>query len=552
MKAAIISQGRSFRGITSYMLNPKRGGDGAERADWSLALNCGTDNAATAAKVMAFTATHAEDIKAAARAEGHKIGTRRSNAPRPVLHLVMSWEEGETPTAAHQQQAARDMLKAMGLENAQALAVAHTDTKNPHVHIAVNLVRPDLGTMWDTHDNAKKMQAWALVYEKNNGGVVTPAREANSERRKAGEKVEGPRRLNRAEYEQMQASARQSWAQRKAARDEAFSRQADERGQLRAQHGEEWKAAKAEAAAHRRAHDQLFRAALKAAKDADKAANKPLWRDLFRRHRAEAMGAAGNVDAAQVRARGAAQITANARRLARVSERFERSFIARKVLKPLGFDVSADRPRALLAAAMKREAEARQVVAEVAKERAALTVAQEAERRALAASLSAATLAKVKAAVASVNPVDFAAMIERQAEERRRQIEAHNAERAALGMKPYQPRRKEAESMDRQGIEKNADRARQAFAANTKPQAPQQAAPRVQGAQPTLTPPGQTTGTTPAAPTRSAEDMRAALQAGVKAADAKAAEKANSPEAKQAVKDAFAKAQQKRKDGPSL
>jgi hypothetical protein len=538
-------RGHSFKKLAAYLLSPKDEGD---RALWSDVLNLGTDNPHMAARVMAATAMNAEAIKA--RAGVSKAG--RKSQSGAVYHVVMSWAEDETPTPEHQREAARSMLAAVGLESAQALIVAHADNGKPHIHIVANLIDPNTGKQYSLSNDQRHMSDWALAYERENGGVRVQQRAENAERRALGEKTKDTASLSRPEYERMQASARQSWAQRRAARNEAFTRQGQARTDQRDQHKAEWAAAKAEAASHRRAHDALFRAALKAAKDADKLANKPQWRALFQRHRVEGLTAAGMVDHAQARLNGQRQITENARRLLRLSERFERSFIARKVLKPLGLDVSADRQRAGLVDAQRREAEARQAVAQATMARTALTAAQEAERKALAASLSEATLAKVKAAVTAVNPVDFGAMIQRQDEERRRLIEAQNAERAALGMKPYQPRRKEADTMESQ-ITKNADKARDAFkAAAPSAVEPSTRAPlRPQGAASVPAPSGQSNSLSPGA-VSGVDAMRAEMEARAIRAEAKAEAKAKSPEGQQAAKDAFEKARQKRKDGPSL
>ncbi len=522
-------RGHSFKALAAYMLNPKD--NATERVVWHAIENVGTDNAHMAARVMAATAKNADAIKA-------KAGTGRAGRKSEhgaVLHLVMSWPEDQEPTPEHQHEAARDLLKALGMESAQAVLAAHDDNGKPHVHLMVNLIDPATGKQFSLSNDQRRMSDWALAYEQANGGVRCQQRADNADRRAKGEPTKDATSLSRPEWEQMQASARQSWQARREKREAAFSAQAQARADLRAQHSAEWKAAKAEAAAHKRAHDELFRAALNVAKAADKATNKPVWRDVFRRHRAETISAVDALSHAEARLRGQAQITGRARAFLKVAERFERSVIARKVLKPLGFDVSADRQRAIYADAKKREAEARAGVTSAAAIRAALPAKQEAERKALAGQLSAATLAKVRAAVQAVNPVDFTAMIERQDAERARLIEAQNTEREALGMKPYQPWRKEADQM-----ETKQRPPREAF----KAAAPQTGEGwKADNARRQFDAPGLTKGTTPAAPV----DPRKAMQAQADAAKAKAA----SPEGKKAAEQF--KAASKRKDqGPSL
>lgn len=562
-----ISRGRSFKGLTAYMSGGK---DGTERAVWTLALNCGTDDIQTAAKVMAFTAEHAEQIKDAARAEGHQIGKGGAKKHGPVLHLAISWNEGDTPTPEQQQHAARDLLKALGLEQAQAVAVAHDDTRNAHLHIAVNLIRPDLGTQWKMDDDLRVMSAWADRYAREHGFSVAPGRADNAAKRAAGEKVTKQGRLSRAEYDAMGAAAAEDLAAKravspapKAERDNLFTQQADERAALRRQQTDEAKA-------HKAAYSRMFRAALSSAKARDKIANKPVWRETFQRQKAETAKAAPALWTAQQRHAQAQEITRKARRLLAVSERFERSFMASKVLKPLGFKISSEGPRATLKDAQQREGEARAAIEVARTVRTIMEARHEAERKALQSRLSDATFTSVKAALSAVDARDFTAMIDRQNEERRRQIEAHNTQRAALGMKPYEPRSKEAPTMDHQPIDKNRDLARRGFAAAQQPQQPKPEAPAAQTAYMAPAPTGYKPGRNPGAPNRqpeavqppkpaaeqrtsfSAADMRASFQQDA----VKATEKAASPEAqsdRQRRADAIAKAKANKKGhGPDM
>lgn len=546
-------RGHSFKKLAAYLLTPKDAGD---RALWYDVENVGTDNPHMAARVMAATAMNADAIKARA---GVGRGGRKSEAGA-VYHVVMSWAADETPTKEHQQGAARDMLKAIGLERAQALIVAHDDNGKPHLHIVANLIDPETGKQFSLSNDQRKMSDWALAYEKANGGIRVQGRADNAERRARGENTKDTASLSRPEYEKMAASARETWAAQRATRDAAFNRQTQERAALRGQHDAEWKAAKAEVKAHREAHDRLFRAALASAKAADKIKNKPVWREVFAEQKAATAAGSYVVTAAEARAKGAAQITRNARRLVAVAERFERSIIARKVLKPLGFNVSADGARATLQDAIRREAEAKAGAIRAKADFAALPGRHEADRKAIAAAQSAATMARVKEAMRAVNPVDFAAMIERHKEEMRRQIEAQNAERAALGMKPYQPRSKEAPTVEH-WTEKSGQ-TRKAFDNARAPKAPTQEPPKVQDARPSLDAPGLKKGTTPAAPQRRPEPEKAAapapektparsldeMKAQAREQFTKANEKANSPEAQEARRKAAEQAKKRGKD----
>lgn len=68
------------------------------------------------------------------------------DAPRsanPINHYILSWREGEYPTAAQVEQAVEILLAELGLDEHQALYALHQDTDNMHLHVAVNRVHPD-------------------------------------------------------------------------------------------------------------------------------------------------------------------------------------------------------------------------------------------------------------------------------------------------------------------------------------------------------------------------------------------------------------------------
>ncbi len=61
----------------------------------------------------------------------------------PVTHYVFSWPEGEQPTSKQVDELVAFFLREMGLEGHQAIYGLHNDTRNYHVHIALNRVHPE-------------------------------------------------------------------------------------------------------------------------------------------------------------------------------------------------------------------------------------------------------------------------------------------------------------------------------------------------------------------------------------------------------------------------
>ncbi|KPX37852.1 TraI/MobA(P) family conjugative relaxase [Pseudomonas savastanoi] len=68
---------------------------------------------------------------------------RSKRTKDPVMHLVLSWSEGEWPTDDQAFDAGNFALAAIGLEGHEYLSAVHRDTNNAHLHIMVNKVHPD-------------------------------------------------------------------------------------------------------------------------------------------------------------------------------------------------------------------------------------------------------------------------------------------------------------------------------------------------------------------------------------------------------------------------
>ncbi len=75
-------------------------------------------------------------------AEAGRVRNRFTS--NPFYHYVLSWREGEHPTPEQCQQAAAHTLKALGLQENQAVWGLHTDRDHHwHTHILANRVHPD-------------------------------------------------------------------------------------------------------------------------------------------------------------------------------------------------------------------------------------------------------------------------------------------------------------------------------------------------------------------------------------------------------------------------
>lgn len=192
MTPVVTKLGRSFKGAFAYYLHDKRGPDGegitSERVAWTETINLSSADVRDAARIMAGTAIASATLKKAAgvKASGRKL-------ERPVYAYSLSWHPDERPTREEQMEAARATLALQGLEEHQAVILAHSDTHHAHVHIVVNRVHPTTGVA-AKHSNTKlALSRWAQAYEKGRGRIFCQERVRNNARRDKQEITRDPR-----------------------------------------------------------------------------------------------------------------------------------------------------------------------------------------------------------------------------------------------------------------------------------------------------------------------------------------------------------------------
>ena len=141
-----VTRGASFGGLAAYLTGR------AERVAWTEPRYLlGTDPKEIA-----------REMEAAAGQSGR--------VEKPVYHLSISFDEADRPSREQMRAAVEEVLKDVGLEEHQALLVAHGDAAHPHVHVMVNRVHPETGKAAPmSHDYAKVErslrrleQAWGM------------------------------------------------------------------------------------------------------------------------------------------------------------------------------------------------------------------------------------------------------------------------------------------------------------------------------------------------------------------------------------------------------
>ena len=85
-------------------------------------------------------------------------GASASRTNKPVYHLSVRWDKHDGATRAQMEETAQRLLGKLKLQEHQALCVRHTDAEHPHIHVIVNRVHPDHGTMGP---DGKKIYVWS-------------------------------------------------------------------------------------------------------------------------------------------------------------------------------------------------------------------------------------------------------------------------------------------------------------------------------------------------------------------------------------------------------
>lgn len=143
---------RNVSDTLAYVLNPKDGGRvGSIFVSDAMGL---TDTSDTVMIKDVFQAISS-------------INLRTMN---PIRHFVLSWRKEEGSTPAERMEAARYFAEKIGASNCPFVAVQHTDTEHPHVHIVISridiltgrMVR--LGNGWDVRESHRIASQINQVY----------------------------------------------------------------------------------------------------------------------------------------------------------------------------------------------------------------------------------------------------------------------------------------------------------------------------------------------------------------------------------------------------
>lgn len=291
-----IGRGKSFKGLAAYLLHdPRQEGEQArtstERVGWVQSYNLDGAGGDSAWRLMAATALSANALKQAA---GIKIGPTPSST---AFHFSINFNPADRPSEEIERRAVEGALKAIGLDEYQALAVRHTDHERSHVHVMVNLIHPESGMSAASKqqggapsplsNSQRKLSSWAAKFEREHRLEITEGRLANANKRAQGEQVDA-RRKPRPVYDRDKKEGQDERLQWLKDRQQANAAALTAEGrQMTDRHRLEWESLKAAYDAEKRAMRQEKDRTVPRAIERIKEDAKPLWQALFMRHRSE-------------------------------------------------------------------------------------------------------------------------------------------------------------------------------------------------------------------------------------------------------------------------
>lgn len=291
-----IGQGKSFRGLAAYLLHdPRQEGEQArastERVGWVQSYNLDGAGGDSAWRLMAATALSANDLKAAA---GIKKGKAAVNT---AFHFSINFNPADRPSEEIERAAVEGALKAIGLDEYQALAVRHTDHERSHVHVMVNLIHPMTGVSAASKqeggapsplsNSQRKLSSWAAKFEREHALEITQGRLLNANKRAQGEQVDA-RRKPRPVYERDKEEGQDARLQWLKDRQEANAAALTAEGrQMSDRHKLEWESLKSAYEAEKRAMRQEKDRTVPHTIERIKEDHKTVWASLFMRHRSE-------------------------------------------------------------------------------------------------------------------------------------------------------------------------------------------------------------------------------------------------------------------------
>src|SRR5699024_11998978 len=92
-----------------------------------------------------------------------------TTAETPVYPVSLSYSPEDTPSKDMMLDDGHQVLQALGLDDHQAIFVAHQDTDHKHLHMMINRVHPEQGRAWNAFGDHYKLRGIAKELEQQRG-----------------------------------------------------------------------------------------------------------------------------------------------------------------------------------------------------------------------------------------------------------------------------------------------------------------------------------------------------------------------------------------------
>ncbi|HEY0019466.1 MAG TPA: relaxase/mobilization nuclease domain-containing protein [Longimicrobium sp.] len=154
----IAKRGTGFKALAAYLVygHTYEATPPEHRVSWIEARNLPTADPQAAARIMHVTARDSERVE------------------NPVYHLIVSFDAGDPVTRDVMRRVADRTLRDLGLQDYQALIVAHGDRAHAHLHIMVNRVHPERCTAWPGRNDYREIQKTMRAQEAELGFRIVP------------------------------------------------------------------------------------------------------------------------------------------------------------------------------------------------------------------------------------------------------------------------------------------------------------------------------------------------------------------------------------------
>lgn len=170
-----VSTGKGFIGAYSYF-----------SADQRTAKERESKIAKTSNERVLFAETLNMAGLEANRATAHlmkETAKQNKRCEKPVYTFSLSWSPEEQPSQEQMKAVALEALKVLRMEEHQAMIFAHNDTQHPHIHVLANRIHPETLKAANNFQDFKRLSAWAINYEREQGKIYCPEREARAAER---------------------------------------------------------------------------------------------------------------------------------------------------------------------------------------------------------------------------------------------------------------------------------------------------------------------------------------------------------------------------------